>query len=44
MPSFLAYGVYVGEVVAPLLLLLGFWTRVGALIIEIGRARLNSSH
>lgn len=35
LPSFLAYGVYVGEVVAPLLLLLGYWTRVGALIIVI---------
>lgn len=33
LPSFLAYGVYVGEVVAPILLLLGYWTRVGALII-----------
>lgn len=35
LPSFLAYGVYVGEVLAPLLLLLGYWTRVGALIIAI---------
>ena len=35
LPSFLAYGAYVGEVVAPLLLLLGYWTRVGALIIVI---------
>lgn len=35
LPSFLAYGVYVGEVVAPLLLLLGYWTRVGALIIVV---------
>jgi putative oxidoreductase len=35
LPSFLAYGVYVGEVIAPLLLLLGYWTRVGALIIVI---------
>ncbi|HEY8683791.1 MAG TPA: DoxX family protein [Rhodanobacter sp.] len=35
LPSILAYGVYVGEVVAPILLLLGFWTRVGALIIAI---------
>lgn len=35
LPSFLAYGVYVGEVVAPLLLLIGFWTRVGALIIVL---------
>jgi putative oxidoreductase len=35
LPSFLAYGVYVGEVVAPLLLLFGYWTRVGALIVVI---------
>jgi len=35
MPTVLAYGVYVGEVVAPVLLLLGFWTRVGALIILV---------
>ena len=35
LPSFIAYGVYVGEVVAPLLLLLGYWTRVGGLIIVI---------
>ncbi len=35
MPSFLAYGVYVGEVVAPLLLVLGFWARVGALIVAV---------
>ena len=34
LPSFIAYGVYVGEVVAPLLLL-GYWTRVGGLIIVI---------
>lgn len=35
MPSFLAYGVYVGEVVAPLLLILGLWARVGALIVAV---------
>ena len=35
LPSFLAYGAYVGEVLAPLLLLIGWWTRVGALIIAI---------
>lgn len=35
LPSFIAYGVYVGEVVAPLMLLLGYWTRVGGLIIVI---------
>lgn len=35
LPAFLSYGVYVGEVVAPILLLLGYWTRVGALIVVI---------
>jgi len=35
LPSFLAYGVYVGEVVAPLLLILGLWTRIGALIVAV---------
>lgn len=35
LPSFLAYGVYAGEVLAPLLLLAGFWTRLGALIIAV---------
>lgn len=35
LPSFLAYGVYLGEVVAPLLLLAGYWTRAGALIVLI---------
>jgi len=35
LPTVIAYGVYVGEVVAPILLLLGVWTRVGALIIMI---------
>lgn len=35
LPSFLAYGVYLGEVVAPLLLLAGYWARAGALIVLI---------
>ncbi|MBN8728621.1 MAG: DoxX family protein [Xanthomonadales bacterium] len=33
LPSFLAYGVYVGEVVAPVLVIIGLWTRAGALVI-----------
>lgn len=33
LPAFIAYGVYVGEVVAPLLLILGVLTRPAALII-----------
>lgn len=33
LPSFLAYGVYLGEVIAPILLILGVLTRISALII-----------
>lgn len=32
-PAFLAWGVYVGEVVAPLMVLVGFYTRTAALLI-----------
>lgn len=35
LPAFIAYGVYVGEVVAPILLILGFYTRIGAALIVI---------
>jgi len=35
LPSFIAYGVYVGEVVAPVLLILGLFARLGAAIIAI---------
>jgi len=33
LPAFLAYGVYLGEVVGPVLVILGLWTRAGALLI-----------
>ncbi len=33
LPGFLAYGVFIGEIVAPLMVLLGFHTRVGAVLI-----------
>jgi putative oxidoreductase len=33
LPSALAYGAYVGEVLAPLLLILGLWPRAAALVI-----------
>lgn len=33
LPVILAYGVYIGEVVAPLMVILGYQTRIGALII-----------
>src|SRR5262245_43462263 len=32
LPVALAYGVYIGEVVAPILILLGAWTRLAALV------------
>ncbi|MFW6307384.1 MAG: DoxX family protein [Campylobacterales bacterium] len=34
-PEFLAYGVYVGEVIAPIMLLIGLQTRVAATIIAV---------
>jgi len=33
LPAFLGYGVYVGEVVAPLLILIGLFTRPAALVV-----------
>ena len=35
LPGFVAYGVYVGEIVAPLLLFLGFWSRIGAWLVAV---------
>ena len=35
MPSAIAYGVYIGEVIAPLMVLLGFYARIGALILVV---------
>jgi len=35
LPGLLAYGVYLGELVAPLLLLAGFWVVPAALVIAI---------
>ena len=35
LPGFIAYGVYVGEIVAPLLLIVGWFSRIGALLIAI---------
>ncbi len=34
MPFFIAYGVYIGEVVAPILVILGILTRVSGLVIS----------
>ena len=33
LPGFLAYGVFVGEIVAPLMIIIGYYTRIGALLI-----------
>jgi len=35
LPGFLAYGVYIGEVVAPILVILGLFARVGGALIVI---------
>lgn len=35
LPSFLAYGAYVGEVIAPILVILGFYSRIGAWVMTI---------
>jgi putative oxidoreductase len=33
LPAFVAYGVYLGEIVGPILIIVGIWTRVGAVLI-----------
>ena len=35
MPSGIAYGVYLGEVIAPLMVIAGIYTRIGGLIIVV---------
>ena len=35
LPGFLAYGAYVGEVVAPVLLIVGFQTRLAAILVAV---------
>jgi putative oxidoreductase len=35
LPSWIAYGVYIGEVIAPLFLILGLGARIAALVIAI---------
>lgn len=35
LPAFVAYGVYLGEVVGPLLLIVGFYSRIGAGLIFV---------
>lgn len=38
MPGSFGYAVYLGEVIAPLLMILGLWTRIAALIVAINMA------
>lgn len=33
IPAFVAYGVFIGELLAPLMVILGYHTRIGALLI-----------
>lgn len=35
LPTFLAYGVFVGETLAPIMIILGIYSRIGGLIIVI---------
>lgn len=35
LPGFLAYGVYIGEIIAPVLLIIGVYARLGGLIVAI---------
>ena len=38
LPGFVAYGVYIGEVVAPVLVILGLHVRLGAAVIALNMA------
>ncbi|WP_345797144.1 DoxX family protein [Castellaniella sp. MT123] len=35
LPGFVSYGVYIGEVLAPILVILGLWARLGGILIAI---------
>lgn len=35
LPQFIGYGVFVGEIIAPLMLIVGFYSRVGAGLIAV---------
>jgi putative oxidoreductase len=35
LPAVLAWGVYLGEIVAPILLIIGVWTRLAAVVMAI---------
>lgn len=38
LPAFVTYGVYIGEVVAPLFMIAGAWTRLAALVVMFNMA------
>ena len=38
LPAIFAWGAYVGEVLAPIMLIAGFWTRPAAIIVAINMA------
>jgi putative oxidoreductase len=33
MPAFIFYRVYIGEVIAPVFIILGLWTRIASLVV-----------
>ncbi|NLK66058.1 MAG: DoxX family protein [Campylobacteraceae bacterium] len=33
IPAFIAYGVYIGEIIAPIMIIVGFYTRLASLIL-----------
>ena len=35
LPAVLAYGAYLGEIVAPILLIVGIWTRLAAVVVAV---------
>ncbi|MDQ0143883.1 DoxX family protein [Cupriavidus necator] len=35
LPAWMAYGVYIGEVIAPILLIIGLWSRLAALVVVL---------
>lgn len=38
LPAFIAYGVLIGEVIAPLMILFGYFARIGALLVVANMA------
>ncbi len=35
LPGFVAYGAYIGEIIAPVLIILGVWTRLAGLVYAV---------